>query len=302
MARPAVSVIVPFGSDAEGAARLAESLQRIELRPDDEIVVADNSVEGSFPEGSGVRVVRATRERSSYYARNSGAAAAQDGERRPLPDPPDDPDARESRIGRWLVFIDADTVPAHDLLDAYFDPSPGDTVGALAGAVVSDPAQTHFLARYAADRGFLDQESGVHTAEDAAATANLAVRREAFEEIGGFEEGIRSGGDVDFCRRLVAAGWSIERRPSAVVTHLHRESLPDLLGTVARYASGARWLNERYPGSAEQWPVVPGLIGATRDVASNLARLRFEEAAFRGLDGIGLVAHAVGYRRSNSVS
>jgi GT2 family glycosyltransferase len=195
--------------------------------------------------------------------------------------------------------VDSDCVPAAGLLDAYFDPPPGDGVGVLAGAVISDARQDHFLARYACDRGFLDQESGIHTAEDAAATANLAVRRSAFEEVGGFEEGIRSGGDVDLCRRLVAAGWTIERRPQAIVTHLHRESLPDLLGAIARYGSGANWLNERYPGSAPQWPVVPGLVGAAKDIATNVARRRFEEAAFRGVDSLGLVAHAIGYRRSN---
>jgi len=275
-------LVVPFRGDAGQAERLARSLARLELSPGDEVIVADNSEEGCFAQGAGVRVVRATGERSSYHARNAGAGAARaDG-------------------GRWLVFTDADCVPIPGVMDGYFAEAPADDVGALAGAVVSDVGQDHFLARYATDRGFLDQEAGVHTAEDAAATANLAVRRSAFEEIRGFEEGIRSGGDVDLCRRLVTAGWRIERRPEAIVTHLHRESLPDLMGAIARYGSGASWLNERYPGSAPQWPVLPGLAGAAKDIAANAVRRRFEEAAFRGVDGIGLVAHAIGYRRSNA--
>jgi GT2 family glycosyltransferase len=295
-----VSVIVPFRGDAAQAERLLVALGALALGPDDEIIVADNSDEPVIREGPGIRVVRATREKSSYHARNCGAAASNGAERRnPFAMRANAP-ARAEGAPRWLLFVDADCVPWPDLVDAYFDPAPGDDVGALAGAVVSDPDQTHFLARYAADRGFLDQEAGVHTGADAAATANLAIRREAFEELGGFEEGIRSGGDVDLCRRLVAGGWRIERRSGAIVTHLHRESLPDLLSAIARYASGASWLNERYPDSARQWPVMPGLIGASRDIAANLMRLRFEEAAFRGLDGVGLVAHAIGYRRSNA--
>ncbi len=166
--------------------------------------------------------------------------------------------------------------------------------------MLTDQDQRHFLARYASDRGFLDQEAGLHTADDAAATANLMVRRAAFDEVGGFAEGIRSGGDVDFCRRLVAAGWTIERRPDAGVRHLHRESLGDLLGSIARYGAGAKWLNERYPGTAPQWPLVPGLISCGGDIAGNLVRLRFEEAAFRGVDALGMFAHAIGYRRSNA--
>ena len=300
MPRPAVSVIVPFRGEADGAARLNESLGRLELGEGDEIIVADNSDAGCFPEGAGLRVVRATRERSSYHARNAGAAAAAESRKGWIE--PENANSRADDGERWLVFTDADCVPVPWLLDSYFAAPVADDVGALAGSVVSDANQRHFLARYATDRGFLDQEAGLHTAEDAAATANLAVRRAAFDDIGGFTEGIRSGGDVDLCRRLIDAGWGIERRPDAIVTHLHRESLHDLLRAIARYASGARWLNERYPGTAPAWPLVPGLVHCGRDIAGNLARRRFEEAAFRGVDALGMFAHTIGYRRSNSPS
>ena len=275
--RPSASVVVPFRGDRAGAERLLDSLARLELGPEDEVIVADNSDEGVVPDGP-VGVVRASGVKSSYFARNAGAREA---------------------TRAWLVFLDSDCVPEAGLIDAYLSTAPSERTGALAGLVLGDPAQSHILARYATDRGFLDQVDGMHTAEDAAATANLAVRKAAFEAVGGFEAGVRSGGDVDLCRRLTAAGWGIERRPHAVVRHLHRESLRDLLRTVARYGEGARWLNLRYPGSAPQWPVMRGLAGAARDMAANLRHLRFEEAAFRGIDGMGLVAHAVGYRRSN---
>lgn len=295
--RPPVSVIVPFRGDDEAAARLGMSLSALALQPGDEVIVADNSdpahARTAFaPSGVSVRngttetplgvgalrIVAADGERSSYHARNVGARAAD---------------------GEWLVFTDADCVPDPALLDAYFDPLPGAGVGALAGAVASDPDQKHFLARYASDRGFLDQDAGLHTAGDAAATANLAVRRDVFEELGGFTEGIRSGGDVDFCRRLMAAGYAIDRRPAARVIHLHRESLAELMGSIARYASGARWLNERYPGTAPAWPLVPGLVHCARDIAKDLSRLRWERAAFRCVDTLGMFAHVIGYSRSN---
>lgn len=288
-ARPSVSVVVPFAGGVEHARRLAESLAALELGARDEVLVADNgddeeagaTLAKTLPP-AGFRVVAAAGERSSYHARNAGAAAAS--------------------AGDWLLFVDADCVPDPDLLDAYFAPSPEARVGALAGAVRSDPGQDAFLARYAADRRFLDQQDGLHTAADAAATANLMVRRRAFEAIGGFTEGIRSAGDIDLCRRLVADGWTIERRPQAGVRHLHRESLGDLLGSVARYAAGARWLNERYPGTARRWPLVHGLVLCGRDIALDLARLRLERAAFRGVDALGMVAHAIGYARSNEAT
>ena len=292
-------MIVPFRGDAEAAERLSRSLAALRVELGDERIVVDNSDRGAFPETAGIQMVRAIRERSSYYARNAGAATAGSREGKKTPIGRGKPCPREGEE-RWLLFTDADCVPVPWLIDAYFSRPVADDVGALAGAVLSDPDQRHFLARYATDRGFLDQEVGVHTAEDAAATANLAIRKSAFDGSGGFTEGIRSGGDVDLCRRLMEAGWRIERRPEAVVTHLHRESLADLLRTIARYAAGARWLNARYPGSAPAWPLASGLVHCGRDIATNLAGRRFEEAAFRGVDALGMFAHTLGYRRSNA--
>jgi hypothetical protein len=84
------------------------------------------------------------------------------------------------------------------------------------------------------------------------------------------------------------------------VHHIHRESLVDLLGSIARYGAGARWLNERYPGTAPRWPLGHGLALCARDITLDLARLRFERAAFRGIDALGMFAHVIGYSRSNA--
>jgi hypothetical protein len=42
------------------------------------------------------------------------------------------------------------------------------------------------------------------------------------------------------------------------------------------------------------------VLGSGRDVAVNLVRGRLEEASFRAFDAVGLVAHNIGYRTSNS--
>ncbi len=68
---------------------------------------------------------------------------------------------------------------------------------------------------------------------------------------------------------------------------------------VARYAAGARWLNQRYPGSSPRWPLITGLGGAIRDIATLGVRGRVESAVFRAIDGLGLIAHNVGYVATN---
>ena len=70
---------------------------------------------------------------------------------------------------------------------------------------------------------------------------------------------------------------------------------------IARYGAGARWLNDRHPGVAPRWPLLGGLVGAARDVGGLLARGRLEPAVFRAIDGLGLVAHNLGYRAPNEL-
>jgi GT2 family glycosyltransferase len=281
MPRPTVSVVVPFRGDRTAATWTLTALGRLELRDGDELIVADNSDGGFVADlaSAPIAVVRAGRERSSYHARNAGAGAAG---------------------GEWLLFVDADCVPQAALLDSYFaDPIDPD-VGVIGGEIAPDPGQRRFLARYARDRGFLSQTEGLHgKAGSAAASANMLVRRSAFDAVGGFVEGIRSAGDVDLCWRLCGAGWRLEYRPGAIVAHRHREGLVPFLGQVARYAAGARWLDERHPGSSSRWPLLLGLRGSARDVAANLIRGRVREATFRAVDALGLVAHNLGYLSSN---
>ena len=276
-----MSVVVPFRGDRAAAERLCVALGCLVLQPGDEVIVADNTGDGTAGGlvDDRVRVVRATRERSSYHARNEGAHAAG---------------------GEWILFLDADCRPEPNLLDAYFAQPIPHGCGAAAGQILGEPGQRSLVARYARSRRLFDHAEGLIRADGGGAAAgNLLVRGAAFRAIGGFTEGIRSGGDLDLCRRLQAAGWRLEFRPDALVHHRHRASLPSLLGAIARYGAGARWLNERYPGSSPPWPLRLGLLNAARDVAARLRERQVEEAAFRSVDGVALVAHRVGYVTHN---
>ena len=122
-------------------------------------------------------------------------------------------------------------------------------MGALAGEVRAAPGADTLAARYGAARGFLGQEAHLsHPYRPRAVAANLLVRRTAFEQIGGFYEGVRAAEDTDFSWRLQAAGWKLELRRRAAVEHRYRTTIGDLRSQWRGYAAGRAWLGRRYQG------------------------------------------------------
>ena len=231
-ARPPVSVCVPFLGSREEATELLETLAGLETRDGDELIVADNTPDGIVAELAndyGVRAVRATGKRSSYYGRNMAADAA---------------------ANDWFLFFDSDCRPRSDILDRYFSEPIPDDVAEVAGAVLPLMRTQRLMARYAASRGGNKQYMHLRNPfKPFGVTANLLVRRRAWEDVGGFADGIRSGGDADFGWRIQDAGWLVAYREEAHVHHFLRERLRPYLRVHARYMSGRRWVTLRHPES-----------------------------------------------------
>jgi len=280
--RPCVDVVAPVAGDAAAVRAVLARLRGLTLQEGDTITVVDNRGVGiGDPD-----VLVAPDVRTSYFARNAGAARG---------------------AAPWLLFLDADVEPPADLLDRLFTPPPGEHVGVLAGAVVdSDPGPRGPAAeRYAFLKSSMSQETTLSADRGEwafAQTANAAVRRAAFDAVGGFEEGVRSGGDADLCWRLAAAGWRLQRRANAVVVHRNRTTVRAMLGQRFRHGTGAAWLAQRHPGALppRRWP---GLLwwGVRRGAAGvRAAARRDRDGAIVGLlDGPAVWAFELGRRVPN---
>lgn len=70
------------------------------------------------------------------------------------------------------------------------------------------------------DHYFLDERPTEPVETDWMLGGFLLIRRAAFDEVGGFDEGFRMyGEEIDFCYRLAKAGWERWYVPGAVVRH-----------------------------------------------------------------------------------
>jgi mycofactocin system glycosyltransferase len=112
----------------------------------------------------------------------------------------------------------------------------------------------------------------------------LVVRRTALVEIGGFDEEMPLGEDVDLVWRLVEARWAVRYDPDVCAAHDHRRRLATFLLRKLAYGSAAAGLERRHPG----WVAPPRL-----PLIDSVAWLVFVAQPFWGLAALALVA--IGY-------
>ncbi len=247
-----VTVVIPVRDNPSGVKRLAAVLRGMRI-----VVVDDGSSvplrsEDFAGTSCELEVLRHPVSKGPAAARNTGLASV---------------------TTDFVAFLDSDVVPRRGWLEAllghFCDPAVALVAPRIVGLAQSDSA----VARYESIRSSLDlghREAPVipYGAVSYVPSAAMICRRSVLEEVGGFDEGMRCGEDVDLCWRLVEAGARLRYEPIAQVSHEHRVGMRAWLARKAFYGGSAAPLSVRHPDK-----IAPLMISGTMLVVWGLAAI-----------------------------
>lgn len=286
-----VSVIIPVYNDEERLATVLDCLERQSYPRDRyEVIVVDNASDRSpeatvsrFPQA---RLVSESR-RGSYAARNRGLEVAR---------------------GPLLAFTDADCIVPPDWLEAGVAALRDlDRHGLIAGDIrlrFKRPGRPNAAEIYDIVHGFNPERSA---SNGFAYTGNAFTHRSVFDAVGEFNAELLSRGDLEWGKRVAAAGMPVVYSAEAWIEHPARHRLSEILTKERRLMAGKvrmiaddAW--DRDPPEYSRFPwwtkIVPPLgqvLELSRDprLSGAWQRLRFVAIAFlthyvRGLERIRL--------------
>jgi glycosyltransferase involved in cell wall biosynthesis len=210
-----ISIIVPVFNGEKTITQNIAALKAQQNVNSHEIIVVDDGSHDStaaiLAATNGIRVI-SQKNKGPAAARNAGAKAA---------------------TGDILVFTDSDTVPHPDWLFHLSAPFSDHKIQASAGTYTL-ANQDSSLARII-QQEIENRHRSYGDFIKFAGTYNLAIRKDVFYRIGGFNESYTqaSGEDNGLCYRLIRAGHLIKYVEKAKVAHYHTEVL-------------SRYLREQY--------------------------------------------------------
>ena len=262
-----VSVIVPVWNDT-GRLTLCLGALEGQTYPDDlfEVIVVNNDPAGEFSVESAkiAQVVRLNpharlaheRKPGSYSARNKGLDLAR---------------------GEIIAFTDADCIPAPDWIEkgvAHLAAREGECA-VVAGRIKIFPRSTarpNAVEQYEvlvahAQREFVRKYNF-------GATANLFAFKQVFARAGFFLEEVKSGGDLEWGRRITGYGYKLEYSEDTCVYHPARASFAQLYTKIVRISGGhhdlKRLKGRRYLEFDGRWlsdliPPVRAMVNVVRE-------------------------------------
>jgi mycofactocin system glycosyltransferase len=254
-----VTVVIPVKG---GPGKLARTLDILDKDVAGVVVVDDGStgeMVGRVARTSGATVLRHDHSRGPAAARNTGWRAAHTD---------------------LVAFVDAGCEPSSGWLETLIPHLDDPNVAAVAPRITTTVPATlpSAIARYEGahptlDRGPTEAIVRPRSRVPFVPTAALVVRRSALEELGGFDERMRFGEDVDLVWRANEAGWTVRYEPRRTAQHSARETLRGWLRQRFDYGTSAAPLASRHgravaPLSVSPWSALAwGLTGLGAPVA-----------------------------------
>lgn len=263
-------VVVPVLDNPDGLDRLLSGL------PGPAVVVDDGSTDAAairtVAERHGAHLLRHERNLGPAAARNTGLAAT---------------------TGELVAFVDSDCQAPADWLDHLVGHFDDPAVAVVAPRIVPMSHDTTVIGRFERTRSALDMGLDPQLVRPGSRlsfvpSAAMVVRRAALADVGGFDERLRLGEDVDLCWRLADRGWLVRYEPRGHVDHEVRSRPGTWLHRRYQYGTSAADLDARHPGRLtparpSAWNLAalglvaygrPTLAGATAATAATLLRSR----------------------------
>ncbi|WP_299235874.1 glycosyltransferase [uncultured Halomonas sp.] len=220
-----VTVLLPTYHDWAGVKACLGGLDRQQLPAEClELLVVNNAPDDAPPSdwclpGNARLLMEANP--GSYAARNCGIAHAR---------------------GDVLAFLDADCLPEPGWLEAALACMETHGADLVAGDIQLTYQSSKLTPAECYEKAFAFRQAQ-NVERGVAVTANLVVRREAFDAVGVFNERMMSGGDFEWTRRAAAAGFKLVYCPNAVVRHPARNTLSSLAQKARRVSAGSMALH-----------------------------------------------------------
>jgi GT2 family glycosyltransferase len=231
---PKISVVVATYNAAATLDDCLDSLTKLHYADYEVIVVNDGSSDGSA----------AIIERYPFHAittANRGVSAARN-------------EGLRAAKGDIVAYIDSDARADPDWL-SYLAATFMESDFAGVGGPNLVPPEDRWLAKcvYRSPGGptqvMLDDESAEHIPG-----CNMAFRKRALDEIGGFDPVFKKAADdVDICWRLLDRGYRIGFSPSAVVWHHRRPSVKAYWRQQVGYGESEAILERKHPNKFNPW-------------------------------------------------
>jgi mycofactocin system glycosyltransferase len=242
-----VSIVIPVKDRAGELARCLGSIASVNYPKEllQVIVVDDGST-----------------DQSAAVARKWGALVVESGGTGRGPAAARNVGAR-SATGEILAFIDSDCTASQgwlsELIPAFCDARIAAVGGQVDGMCTESSVDLYEAVMSSLSLG--NRERSGNSGDDTfyLPSCNLLLRRSLFAAVGGFEDSMHVGEDVDLTWRLRNQGWTIAYLPAGRIYHEHRSTIRSFMSRRFDYGTSEGILQRLHPNRHKRM-VIPPLL------------------------------------------